>query len=85
MRGDFNENYMFLLLLFFQSSFEYCEDDIHAQLPDQKQLQRETGKLGTSKRESVEKSKNTVRVDERGDERGRTKREGRGREGFVED
>ena len=71
MRGDFNENDDVRFLLLF-SSFEYCEDDIHAQLPDQKQLQRETGKLGTSKRESVEKSKNTVRVDERGDERGRT-------------
>ena len=41
MRGDFNENDDVRFLLLF-SSFEYCEDDIHAQLPDQKQLQ---GKL----------------------------------------
>ena len=50
-----------------------------------KTVSKGNGKLGTSQLEGVEDAKNTVRVDERGDERGGEKREGRGGESVAED
>ena len=57
----------------------------HAQLPGQKQFQREDGKLGNVKRKSAEKCGAEMRVDERGNERRGEMREGRRGKSFAKD